>query len=157
MYSFSSLHVQDTAIFAKLLFVEKTRMCLHTHTHELHSCGPVSVSIFVQFFLPVMCVILCHHHLFLQSIPSIYTSLGKTVHLCIVWANSILRVCVCVCVYLPSCNMQEKSYARTVPSPNLLLSSLLLKSWIFLALIISASSLCWFIQKNLIPYYWISL
>ena len=36
-----------------------------------------SVSIFVQFFFQFM-YILCHYH-FLQSIPSIYTSLGKTV------------------------------------------------------------------------------
>ena len=46
-----------------------------------------------------------------------------------------------LCVYLPSSDIQEKSYARTISSPNLLLSSLLLKSWIFLALITSASSL----------------
>ena len=37
-------------------------------------------------------------------------------------------------VHLPSCNIQKKSYARTVPSLNLLSSSLLLKSWIVLAL-----------------------
>ena len=49
-------------------------------------------------------------------------------------------MCVFTKLYLPSCNIQEKSYAHTVPSP-ILLSSLLLKSSIFLALITSASSL----------------
>ena len=47
---------------------------------------------------------------------------------------------VSVCIYLVVI-YRKKSYARAVPSPNLLLSSLLLKSWIFLALITSASSL----------------
>ena len=32
------------------------------------------------------------------------------------------------CVCLLCCNIQDKSYVRTVPSPNILLSSLLLKS-----------------------------
>ena len=44
--------------------------------------GPVSVSIFVQFFLQLL-YILCHY----QSIPSPYASLGKVVLFC-VQANS---------------------------------------------------------------------
>ena len=60
-------------------------MCVFTqlqHTGPaLHLCGPVSISIFVQFFLPLL-YILCQYHLFLQYIPIIYTSLGKTVLFC---------------------------------------------------------------------------
>ena len=37
-----------------------------------------------------------------------------------------------VCVYLPSCILQEKSYAHAVLSPYLQASSLSLNSWIFL-------------------------
>ena len=47
-------------------------------------------------------------------------------------------MCVCLCVYSPNNNIQVKSYTHT---PNLLLSSLLLKSWIFLALITSTLNL----------------
>ena len=32
------------------------------------------------------------------------------------------------CLYLPSCNIQEKSYARAVPSPYLYVSSFALNS-----------------------------
>ena len=48
---------------------------------ELYLCGPVSVSIFVQFFLQLM-YILCHCHFFLLSNQSIYTLLGKAVFFC---------------------------------------------------------------------------
>ena len=41
--------------------------------------------------------ILCHYHFFLQSIPSIYTSLGKAALFCIIQANSFLQF-----YYLPS-------------------------------------------------------
>ena len=44
---------------------------------ELHLSGPVSVSIFVQFYFQLY---ILYHYNFLQSTPSIYTSLGKTVN-----------------------------------------------------------------------------
>ena len=53
-----------------------TPIYLPSCSTELHSCGPISVSIIVQIFFQLI-YILCHYHLFLQSIPSIYT-LGKT-------------------------------------------------------------------------------
>ena len=43
--------------------------------------------------------------------------------------NVCVCVCVCVCVYLPSCNIQEMSYARVVLSPYLYVSNLALKLW----------------------------
>ena len=52
----------DVCVFTQLQYTEP----------ELHSCGPVSISIFVQFFLQLM-YILCHYHLFLQTIPIIYS------------------------------------------------------------------------------------
>ena len=52
--------------------------------------GPVSVSIFVQFFFQLL-YILHHYHNFLQSIPSIYTFVGKTVHFCTLQANFFLQ------------------------------------------------------------------
>ena len=53
------------------------------------------------------------------------------------------RVCVrvCVCVYLVVIYRSRVMVVVSCLSPNLLLSSLLLKSWIFIALITSASSL----------------
>ena len=82
--------------------------------------GSVSVSIFVEFYLELL-YILCCYDIFLQSIPSIYTSMGKTVLFCVSFKQNpflqtffcpqipnllyfhyfiffCLCVCVCVCV-----------------------------------------------------------
>ena len=60
-----------------------------------YTCSPVSVSIFVQFFLQLM-YILCHYHLFLESIQNIYTSLGKTVLL--LYRSSKFRFAIFSCL-----------------------------------------------------------
>ena len=72
------------------LMMPNCHLAFQVNAENFNSCGPVSVSIFVQFFFQLMCI-LCHYHFFLQSIPSIYTSLGKTVLFCIVQANSFLQ------------------------------------------------------------------
>ena len=53
----------------------------------------------------------------------------------------ILYVCVCVCVYLPSCIIQGSSRAHIVLSPYLYLSNISLKFCTFAAVTISSLNL----------------
>ena len=57
-------------------------LVLLNHAHAQLTAG--------RFFLQLF-YILCHYHLSLQSILSIYTSLGKAVIFCIMLANSVLQ------------------------------------------------------------------
>ena len=59
-----------------LCLVKARDELVHYTGFELHLCGLVYVTKFSHFFLQLM-YILCHYHLFFQSIPSIYTSLEE--------------------------------------------------------------------------------
>ena len=51
---------------------------LPSYSIQLHSCGPVSIFIFVLFFLHLLHTP-CHYHIFCQSFPSVYIYLEETV------------------------------------------------------------------------------
>ena len=98
VYLFLMLHVTSIALCVRvciyLIVVYRVWATLVWSCPCIYIC-PVFPSVDVHF---------CHYHLFLQSIPSIYTSLRKTVlyvymvRWCEITCTSVVSVCVCVYV-----------------------------------------------------------